>query len=686
MKSKLSIYKITLMLLLALCFSYSSKAQFKVVGYAPSWSQTPIQYSKLTHINYSFALPQYGGRLKAVDNPAYLQSIVSNAHANNVKVFIAIGGWSDNGTPIDPIFESIGGDAGSRANFINDALYIVNTFNLDGVDVDWEYPDQGNSSNNFTTLMRELSNALKPKGKGLSFAGPADNYSSAGIASSVFQYVDFVNIMAYDGPGANHSTYQFAVDGLNLYKSKGCPANKCIVGVPFYARPSWRAYSDLVASGANPNADWFGSDAYNGIPTIKQKTEMALRDAGGIMIWALSQDAQGANSLLSAINDVVKSTNNNNNGVTNLGGTYKLQNRFSGMYLDIDGASSNDGARVQQWSGNTCACQNYTFSHLGNGVYKILAAHSGKSLDVSNISTSDGAAIVQWPYWANGNQQFKVVAAGDGYYKLFAQNSGKLIEVGGWSTTPGGIVQQWADYGQSTGQWKLVPVGSSNFSTTIQAENFNSMMGVQTEGTTDAGGGSNVGYIDNSDWMAYFNINFPTSGSYTVEYRVASVSGGRLSMDLNAGSIQLGAVNVPATGGWQNWTTVTQTINVNAGTYNVGIFSQTGGWNFNWFKITKNSGAKMAMSAIENTETITSDYSLGKDFDVSPNPVLEELSITAPFNTSGGNLQIISGMGTEVLNVTLQNNFIDVSNLQGGIYTLIYNRDGNKIVKRFIKQ
>ncbi|HSZ71669.1 MAG TPA: carbohydrate-binding protein, partial [Cytophagaceae bacterium] len=127
--------------------------------------------------------------------------------------------------------------------------------------------------------------------------------------------------------------------------------------------------------------------------------------------------------------------------------------------------------------------------------------------------------------------------------------------------------------------------GSNSINTVIQAENYSNMAGVQTEPTTDAGGGLDVGYIDPGDWMTYNNITFPTSGNYTVSYRVASPSGGTLSSDLNAGSTQLGNVSIPATGGWQNWTTVTQNIYVNAGTYNFGVFAQTGGWNINWLEI-----------------------------------------------------------------------------------------------------
>jgi hypothetical protein len=113
------------------------------------------------------------------------------------------------------------------------------------------------------------------------------------------------------------------------------------------------------------------------------------------------------------------------------------------------------------------------------------------------------------------------------------------------------------------------------------------MSGVQTEATTDTNGGQNVSYIDAGDWMAYANITIPTTGSYRIEYRVASPSGSLLSSDLNAGAIQLGNVTIPATGSWQNWTTVSQTVTLNAGTHSFGIFAQQSGWNLNWFRITK---------------------------------------------------------------------------------------------------
>lgn len=119
----------------------------------------------------------------------------------------------------------------------------------------------------------------------------------------------------------------------------------------------------------------------------------------------------------------------------------------------------------------------------------------------------------------------------------------------------------------------------------MQAENFSAQNGVQVEACSE--GGSDVGWIDTGDWLAYNSIAFPSSGNYRVECRVASPSGGTLSLDLNAGGILLGQVQVPPTGGWQNWTTVSHTVSVAAGTPNVGLYAAQSGWNINWIRITR---------------------------------------------------------------------------------------------------
>lgn len=124
---------------------------------------------------------------------------------------------------------------------------------------------------------------------------------------------------------------------------------------------------------------------------------------------------------------------------------------------------------------------------------------------------------------------------------------------------------------------------------------------VDIEGTTDSGGGYNVGWIEANEWLVYNNFVVPSNGSYTVKMRVASPSGGTASVDLNAGSIVLGDFAIPATGGWQTWTTVTKTVNLSAGTYNLGVFAKTSGWNFNWIEITSN-GSSGPVSAYQHCD------------------------------------------------------------------------------------
>lgn len=145
-----------------------------------------------------------------------------------------------------------------------------------------------------------------------------------------------------------------------------------------------------------------------------------------------------------------------------------------------------------------------------------------------------------------------------------------------------------------------------------QAENYNNFFdttagnsggayrsdAVDIEATSDSGGGYNVGWIDATEWLVYSGLSIPTSGSYTIRMRVASPSGATASVDLNGGSIQLGDFAIPSTGGWQNWTTVTRTVNINAGTYNLGVFAKTSGWNFNWIEVVSNGGGTTGLVTV----------------------------------------------------------------------------------------
>jgi len=148
---------------------------------------------------------------------------------------------------------------------------------------------------------------------------------------------------------------------------------------------------------------------------------------------------------------------------------------------------------------------------------------------------------------------------------------------------------------------------------TIQAENYTDMYGVSTEATTDIGGGLNVGWIDDGDWISYAGSTFvaPTTGVYKVTFRAASPSGGG-SFELLEGdrSIDYGKVTIPATGDWQNWTNVTVNITMTQGTHSLSIDSviRGSGYNLNWIKVeyvgaVSSSSSSSSSSSVASTPT-----------------------------------------------------------------------------------
>ncbi|BAB03955.1 glycosyl hydrolase [Halalkalibacterium halodurans] len=122
----------------------------------------------------------------------------------------------------------------------------------------------------------------------------------------------------------------------------------------------------------------------------------------------------------------------------------------------------------------------------------------------------------------------------------------------------------------------------------IQAEAYDAMSGIQTEGTDDDGGGDNIGWINDGDWVKYERVHFERDAS-SIEVRVASdTPGGRI--EIRTGSptgTLLGDVQVPNTGGWQQWQTVTGNVQIQPGTYDVYlVFKGSPEYdlmNVNWF-------------------------------------------------------------------------------------------------------
>lgn len=118
----------------------------------------------------------------------------------------------------------------------------------------------------------------------------------------------------------------------------------------------------------------------------------------------------------------------------------------------------------------------------------------------------------------------------------------------------------------------------------IEAENYSGMHGIQTENTSDTGGGLSVGWINDDDWLDY-NVNVATAGTYAFNFRVAKQWGeGKIELRTATGAV-LTTVDVPITGSWQNFTTVSGTATLSAGSQVLRVYAVKGDWNFNWFEV-----------------------------------------------------------------------------------------------------
>ncbi|GAA3762804.1 glycosyl hydrolase family 18 protein [Micromonospora maritima] len=416
---------------------------FKSVGYMPSWSGsvTSLQYGKLTHVNYAFVLPNGDGSLRAVENPSKLSSLVSLGHANNVKVSIAIGGWNDGD---DSAFEALAANSGARGAFVNNVVAFVDQYNLDGVDIDWEYPDPGASASNYTLLMQQLGSALHSRGKLLTAAVVAEGYYVTGVPTAVFGSVDWLNVMAYDG-GSPHANYDWSIAAVNGWKARGLPAAKAVLGVPFYSRPGYYTYAALVGMDpANANRDCTtvggAQQCYNGVPTVKRKTQWAMANAGGMMNWELSQDTTGSTSLVSAIYDTVTG-----------GGTPPPSGRtgpitgIAGRCVDVAAAGTANGTAIQLYGCNGTAAQNWTVA--GDGTLRAL----GKCLDVTSAGTANGTKIQLWDCNGTGAQVWQAQSNGT----LRNPASNRCLDATGNSSADGTRLQIWDCFGGANQVWRL---------------------------------------------------------------------------------------------------------------------------------------------------------------------------------------------------------------------------------------
>ena len=252
-----------------------------------------VDAAKLTHINYAFANVKDGRLVEGFAHDAENLRVLTGLRARNpeLRVLVSVGGWT-----WSKGFSDAALTAESRRRFCESAVAYLKRHDLDGLDVDWEYPGLPGDNNpyrpedraNFTALMTDLRAHLDAAATGsdkhylLTFAaGAFPDYLAHAAMNEVAGVVDFVNLMTYDfrvpgaEPEAGHNANLLAhpkdASGSSAdravrdFLAAGVPARKLVLGVPFYGR-AWEVqgdYGPLYVPGKA--AKGFGSGRYSAL-------------------------------------------------------------------------------------------------------------------------------------------------------------------------------------------------------------------------------------------------------------------------------------------------------------------------------------------------------------------------------------------------------------------------------------
>lgn len=241
---------------------------YRIIGYVNTDTDVrQIDPQKLTHINFSFARLDSTGAIyfRSTGSEAYLAQLTALRSRNpSLQILLSIGGWGAD------YFSDAALSLASRRDFAAKVVDVIRAHDLDGIDLDWEYPGQPGpgikyrpeDKEHFTLLLQTVRQYLDE-------AGAADNRTYVlSIATSgspryfentemdqVHQHVDFVNVMAFDFYTANsaitgHHTGLYKsgyseIEGRNAHDSitrhlrAGIPPEKVVLGVAFYGR-GWK--------------------------------------------------------------------------------------------------------------------------------------------------------------------------------------------------------------------------------------------------------------------------------------------------------------------------------------------------------------------------------------------------------------------------------------------------------------
>jgi chitinase len=212
-----------------------------------------INFHLYTHLCHAFVVADADGKIRP-NNACPNRQLVTDAHKAGVKVLLSLGGWG-----WDKQFAAIVSQTETEDRYANSVLTIVDQYDYDGIDLDWEYPDTKAEIIGFDRLCRRFRKELdalgRKKGRHLfqTMAASANPSTLQWLSNKLLrETMDWVNVMTYDYTGdwtsyAGHHAPLFASSKqpapprsieltMKYLVDRGMPANRLAVGLPLYGK------------------------------------------------------------------------------------------------------------------------------------------------------------------------------------------------------------------------------------------------------------------------------------------------------------------------------------------------------------------------------------------------------------------------------------------------------------------
>ncbi len=283
-----------------------------------------------------------------------------------------------------------------------------------------------------------------------------------------------------------------------------------------------------------------------------------------------------------------------------------------------------DWIRVYQQVPNAAPAVSITqpadYANVPAGTIRIEATASDADGSVAKVEFYEGSTYLGQA--AAPPYRLDWTGASDGCYTLIA----KAIDDLGDSATDSVYITVGSGCGQAPfhGSPILIPgkIEAENFDIGGQGvayhdttagnsgNQYRTQEDVDIESCSDTGGGYNVGWVRQGEWLKY-TLDVPAAGEYTIQARVASqTTGGRFRLEFN-GVDKTGNIIVPSTGGWQNWTTVSTTATLSAGTQVMRFVSDAADYNVNYFMISADMVPVPAVVGMDETAALSAITAAG---------------------------------------------------------------------------